>query len=175
MWRRYERGATVAEVAADFGISSDRVGKLFRRYGFPIERAARRTKQVERARELYGLYLQGLTTAEVGTRAGLSEVRVGQIFSDFSLPLRSRAESPGVIRRRERAHERAREMYALYEAGATLEDVGARFGVTGAAVREAFVRAGLPRRRSGGSTRTSFGEPDAWQAPGPGQRANRGQ
>jgi hypothetical protein len=174
MWRRYERGATLAEVAAEFGVGSDRVGKLFRKHGFPTERAARRTKQVERARELYSLYLQGLTTAEVGERAALSEARVGQIFSDFSLPLRAAGEGPALVQRRERGRERAREMYALYEAGATLEELGTRFGITGVAVRDAFARAGLPRRRSGGRTRTSFGEPDAWQAPAQGERAERG-
>lgn len=47
------------------------------------------------------------------------------------------------------ADARVRAMYALYGAGATLDEVGARFGVTRARVSQLFSAAGLPTRRRG--------------------------
>jgi hypothetical protein len=44
------------------------------------------------------------------------------------------------------ASQRTRAMYAMYVNGATLEEVGARFGVTRERVRQIFQEAGIPTR-----------------------------
>jgi hypothetical protein len=55
---------------------------------------------------------------------------------------------PGLPRPPEREEE-IRAMYALYESGLTMEEVGAVYGIGRERVRQLFVRLGLPRRSGG--------------------------
>jgi transposase len=164
MWDRYSRGATLAAVGEEFGVGPQRVSKLLHKYGFPMERATRRPQDAARARTMHALYEQGLTLDEVGERYDLTGSRVSQIFRRYEFPLRvDKTQTEAWRRRREKGLARAQEMHKVHMEGLSLEQVGHRFGVSGAAVREALMRAGLPRRKPGGLRSTSFGQPRGWQ------------
>lgn len=164
MWERYSRGATLAEVGEEFGVGLQQVSKLLHKHGFPMERAARRPRDAARAQAMHLLYQQGLTLEEVGRRYDLTGSRVSQIFRRYGISTRAdRSESQAWTRRREAGLARAQQMHKLHMSGATLEQVGEQFGITGAAVRDALMRAGLPRRTPGGLRSTSFGQSRGWR------------
>jgi hypothetical protein len=117
----------------------------------------------ERTEAMYELYASGRSLAEVGAVFGVSETRVGQVFRAHGLMVPPPDKLPSQLRQRQAAEReaRARAMHELYASGATLDQVGHAFGVTGTYVRQLFEAVGLSTRGPGGLTRTSFGQPDA--------------
>src|SRR4051812_365293 len=102
MWDRYSRGATLADVGQEFGIGAQRVSKLLHKYGFPMERAARRPRDAARAKAMHLLYQQGVTLDEVGRRYDLTGSRVSEIFFRHGFATRAdKTETTAWRRRRE--------------------------------------------------------------------------
>jgi transposase len=148
----YERGATLREVGEEFGISGERVGQLFRGAGLRT-RSTGETRALEReprAREMYELYGQGMTLGEVGEKFGISASGVRHLFEIEGLPLDSRARADASKREQKRVREsRAAQMYELYERGATVAEVGEKFGVSPSRVGQLFQETGRETRPQG--------------------------
>ena len=92
---------------------------------------------------MHAVYQDGATLEEVGKRYGITRERVRQLFKKAGLKTRSRQETLELKRRRDPT---VAEMYALYEQGATLKEVGPQFGRSAERVGELFEKAGLKRR-----------------------------
>jgi hypothetical protein len=114
MYALYERGATLKEVAEQFGIPGLRLGQIFRDAGLKIRSPGRRVV-AHPVEEMYALYEQGASLQEVGDGFGISGQRLGEIFGDAGLKTRSLAESAMVkaVLGRERAEEVVESFYRL--------------------------------------------------------------
>ncbi len=136
MYAVYQQGALLREVGERFGVSSSHVARLFAAAGLEMRTSRRRQYPVG---EMYALYQQGASLREVSGRLGVAESTVSKLFRDAGLP----ARAPG--RRRKREYP-VGEMYALYERGTTLREVGRRFRLSHGRLRELFTEAGLETR-----------------------------
>jgi transposase len=138
MYELYRQGASLEGVGKEFGLSASGVQHLLSQERKKLRSRAQRTalqrKLDTRPQEMYELYRQGATLAEVATHFGVSHSRVGQLFAQAGLRTRRPAEHP------------VQEMYELYELGATLAEVGEEFGLPYKRVFEIFRRAGLKTR-----------------------------
>jgi DNA-directed RNA polymerase specialized sigma subunit len=144
MYALYEQGATLREVGERFGISGCRVSELFNEADLQIRPPGRAPRREYPVGEMYALYQQGASLGEVGERFGVAVGRVPRLFKEAGLPVRPR----GTYRRREYP---VGEMYALYQQGASLGEVGERFGISLSHLSYLFRAAGLrvrPRGRS---------------------------
>jgi hypothetical protein len=116
---RYEEGMSLAEAGKPFRLSSREVVRLFEASGIPTRGAE------EDARMLHELHARELTPGE-----------------------RPWARSPKPVldddRPRRTIPARTQQMYEAYERGATLEEVGATFGVTRERVRQLLKATDLP-------------------------------
>ncbi len=74
---------------------------------------------------MHAVYQDGATLEEVGKRYGITRERVRQLFKKAGLKTRRRQETLELKRRRDPT---VAEMYALYEQGATLKEVGPQLG-----------------------------------------------
>src|SRR3954470_5512419 len=88
MWRIYERGVSMGAIAADFGVREKRVSALFRKYGYPVERAGPRVLRSIRLLHMYSLYERGLSTREIGERFGVTGDHVRSLFYGAGFRLR---------------------------------------------------------------------------------------
>lgn len=143
----YEQGATLKEVGEEFGLTGERVGQLLRRAGLKT-RSTKETLAIERkhrAREMHELYLKGATVAQVAEEFGLTDSGVRYLFGVEGFELRSREE---LVSLRRELDTRPREMYELYERGATMTEVGKTFGVSQSRVSQIFQEAGYDTRQA---------------------------
>jgi AraC-like DNA-binding protein len=151
MYELYQSGLSLRAVGERFGLSEGRVRQLFLAAGLR-RRAAGGVAVVERSVEdMYETYRSGVSLQEVGERFGLSRSRVGELFKAAGLHVRSYSEAGRISFASGGAHDRTVEhpvsqMYELYQTGASLREVGERFGVSSALVVKVFRRAGLERR-----------------------------
>ena len=99
-----------------------------------------------RVREMYALYEVGATLEEIGADYGITRERVRQLFNKAGLPTRSPQETLELHRT---PAPPVADMHALYEQGATLEEVGKQFGLSASHIGELFKRAGLKTRGPG--------------------------
>lgn len=99
-------------------------------------------------KEMYALYQQGATLEEVGEQYGISGSRVSQHFKAAGLNVRSPREI-AARNRRSGPTQRVADMYALYQDGATLEEVGKPYRITRERVRQLFKKAALNTRSHG--------------------------
>jgi Sigma-70, region 4 len=187
LYELYVQGQSIAQAAAEVGIPARRASQLLAECGLPLRRqyvptdfaalaverrereaarartrarvlaqraaererrrAARQQAVRERVEPMYELYESGATLDEVGARFGISGSRVSQLFAQAGLscrPAHRRPRQPG--ERRSAAGRRVHVAHTQYLAGATLNDLGTRLGVSGARVSQLFQEAGLPTR-----------------------------
>lgn len=81
----YEDGKTVYEVAAEVGISRQRVSRALKRAGVQMRRRSHTAKQVI---EMKQLYEQGLALVQVGERTGLDHGTVWHQLRAAGVPMR---------------------------------------------------------------------------------------
>ena len=98
---------------------------------------------------MYELYAQGATLAQVGEQFGVSPSHVSKLFKGAGLKVRRRGTS-----RTSRTRPLIPEMYALYEQGASLREVGEQFGISMGYVGNLFKDAGLTTRAAPAANRT---------------------
>ena len=135
MYRVYAEGVSVAEVAERFGRPARRVRALFHDCGLPVARTAARQRLA-------------VLPSEAELRRATEEERAWEERQQHEAAERERQErrAAKAAERLERAMPRIRAMYARYEAGATLAEVGAEFGVSESRVSQLFQRVNLPTR-----------------------------
>jgi AraC-like DNA-binding protein len=137
----YKQGASLGDVGDKFGISERFVHRLFKEAGLQVRSRGRLSGVVSYPiEEMYALYQRGATLKQVGEKFGLSGNRVSQLFKEAGLEVRSRGRASGVVSRR------IEEMHALYQQGATLEEIAEEFEITRERVRQLFKAAGLKTR-----------------------------
>jgi transposase-like protein len=97
-----------------------------------------------RVEAMYQLYQEGASLETVGGRFGLSSTEVALFFKKAGLGTRL-SDSPMSTFE---SDPRAEAMYELYREGASLEEVGRRFGLSSAQVSLFFERAGQTAPRT---------------------------
>jgi len=100
----------------------------------------------KRDEEIVRLYVEeGLTVKDVGGLFGLTYVRVTQVLEEAGVDRRSRGWRSRWPWRD--SSQRTKEIIPAYvEEELSLEEVGARFGLSATCVRDVLVRAGVSRR-----------------------------
>jgi AraC-like DNA-binding protein len=88
MYEHYKRGATLAEVAKEFGVSPSRVGQLFAQAGLKTRQATEHP-----ITEMYECYKHGATLAEVGEEFQMTGKQTFAIFKAAGLQTRSLIET----------------------------------------------------------------------------------
>ncbi|AWO85107.1 hypothetical protein DLJ61_17755 [Gordonia terrae] len=87
----YEDGKTVYEVAAEVGISRQRVSSVLKRAGVQMRRRSPTAKQIVEMRRLYE---QGLSLAQVGERTGFDHGTVWRYLKEAGVTLRNSSGRP---------------------------------------------------------------------------------
>jgi DNA-directed RNA polymerase specialized sigma subunit len=110
----------------------------------------------KRDEEIVRLYVEdGLTVKDVGALFGLTYVRVIQVLEAAGVDRRSRGWRSGWPWRD--SEQRTKEIIAAYvEEELSLEEVGARFGLSPTCVRHVLIKASVAR--------TSCGRRPAWRS-----------
>lgn len=153
MYRHYQEGATMGEVAKKFGISLTYVSQLFKKAGLKA-RTPVPGLNVYPVQEMYRAYRAGVSLDEVGDRFGVPASTVSQLFGRAGFkPFRREQHPPSKLKTGASASH-VQDMYVLYEQGATLQEIGYRFGVTREYVRQLFKAAGLKTRPRGTRSRS---------------------
>lgn len=91
-------------------------------------------------RQMYDAYAEGATLEEVSKRFEVTETRARALFQAADLKIRTHAQAAAF---KKKVHYPVKQMYLIYEGGATLEDVGRQFGLSATTVRRLFDSAGL--------------------------------
>jgi hypothetical protein len=136
MYRVYAEGATIPEVAAQFGRDPKRVRRLFDECGLEVRRGPSR-------RRLPLPPSLPLPRANSRRPDPVEELRNHTETLNRAKLARREARSAAI---REAALPRIRAMYALYLEGKTQREVGSTFGLSEARVGQLFKQAGLPAR-----------------------------
>lgn len=98
------------------------------------------------ARKLHRRYVKSQRSiVDIAREAGLRFHPVYSAFHRHGLAVRARHDFP---HRKRVPDERVAEMYARYQTGLTLAAVSRLYGCTGSALREVFMRRGLPVRET---------------------------
>lgn len=136
--RRYLAGASVAELADEFGVTAPTIHRRLRAEG--ITPIGRRDRRIARARlgDLEARLAAGESVDAVAKGAGVSYRTAAE---------HAAAVDPTTVS--DHVHERAAEAWAIYSAGATLARTGAQMGVHPRSVRTWLVRAGYELRPPG--------------------------
>jgi DNA-binding CsgD family transcriptional regulator/predicted DNA-binding protein (UPF0251 family) len=152
--RLYTRGLSARQAGAGIGLSTDQVYRILRKAGVKRRRRGSRPPSVgvkQRNREVVRLYDQeGLTLREVGARVGLSHERVRKILEAADV---SRRGGPARFPPREQIAITQQALHLYVEDCMTLQQVGARLGLSARTVERMLETAGVHRRR--GSCRLS--------------------
>jgi Mor family transcriptional regulator len=98
----------------------------------------------ELVQAMYAYYQQGYSLVDVGQRFHYTDSAVMYIFRRYGLPTRKPRQSHQI-----RVEAETRQMYADYETGLSLEDVGRKYGYAETTVWHRFKRMNLPRRPQG--------------------------
>jgi len=153
----YRNGASIHEVARRFDLSAPTVRKRFAEAGLHIRtpgeaRALRNAlRDLHRVNEMHERYRAGATLTEIGQEFNLDPGRVSQLFrqagvSVSTVATQARRRARGLSHRPRPERHPVQEMYALYETGASLREVGERYDLGGSYVAALFRRAGLKTR-----------------------------
>ena len=136
----YLSGDTMREVAARHQVSTKAVQRAMRQMGAQTRTPQERTGAPARVEQWAASYAQGVTTAEIAARAGVSEQTVRQRLRQHGVAL-PRPARPQPRKRDERTVSALVEQYI---AGATLAKIGRDLGVSGARVQQVMKDAGAP-------------------------------
>lgn len=103
--------------------------------------------------EVASLYASGMTQVAVGAELGISGPRVCQILKTLGIGIRYGVGKPGNYKRAV-ATDQHKVMVEMYKAGSTLEEVGAKFGISRERVRQIIKALSVDRLDGGGAIRS---------------------
>jgi len=146
--RRYAEGQLAREVGAGLGLSTSQIYRILCSAGVGRRSRGRvkrpREHLTEREQEAVRRYTQGLAAREVAASLDLSIQQVYEVLRFAGVNRRPPGSHP--------TRSRDKQVARLYvEEGLSLEEAGARFGLTPERVRQILERAGV-RRRDGGAS-----------------------
>lgn len=95
----YQAGATVYEVAAQFGIARQTVSGILRHHGVPLRRQGLSPEQIDQAARLYH---SGWSLARIGDRVGADAETVRQRLRQRGVRMRDPQGRPQVERVRQK-------------------------------------------------------------------------
>lgn len=132
----YQDGFTVPEVAARHRVSHVRVADALREAGVPLRSRMRGPDGATLAAE----YLAGASVEELAERYGLSSLTVRNRLKDADVQLRRRPQT-----RKPTKGTPTSVLAEGFRNGATLAELGRRYGLSGPAVGTRLKRAGITR------------------------------
>jgi uncharacterized protein (DUF433 family) len=91
-----------------------------------------RPQGTKRARAIIEAYQSGMTLAEVGAQYGVNAGTIYKVLINHGIPRRH--QGPRETKRV--CSERNRDIIAMYQAGSSLEQTGAKYGLTRERVRQ---------------------------------------
>lgn len=137
---RYEEGATILEIATEFGACQETVRKALKSLGVvarPFSDHPSTRRPHPHLDEMKRLRAEGATLDEIGGRFSLTRERVRQILKKAGVPTDQRP-----------LNAREREAVARYVAGDSLEQVAQALGTQASTMRNIILRAGHQIRPS---------------------------
>jgi uncharacterized protein YjcR len=155
--RAYRRGDRMDDIAAEFGLCWETIRKFARAHGL-ARRESKRMFSQKQCLAIRRAYESGKTLDEVRKTFGGSHLTIMRAIQRAGGKVRSHSEASVLNKSvremllRKFSAEEAANLREEYEAGASLTELGERYGVTGVTIGKAVRRAGgvirKPVRRS---------------------------
>jgi transposase len=143
MYKLYLTGASIKEVASDFGVADHHVRYAFKAAGLQLKPPRRPQKRRPSADEMYEHYQTGATLRGTAEEFGVPLSYVSKAFEAAGLHARFSGGDRAL------AKQRVEAMHKQYIEGATLQQIGEHAGITRERVRQLFTKAGLETRTPG--------------------------
>lgn len=143
MREMYEAGADLKEVGTAFGVTLAAVANLFRRNGIEARPKGYNLIPPYIAAAMCREYEAGMSTTELGAKYGRHPNTINHLLHRNGVQMRPARSAMRV------PDERVQAMREMYEAGASLREVGDKYGCSDNAVRMLFERRGIKRRPKG--------------------------
>ena len=124
----YPAGGAMREVTTPLGVSTKLVRRAMRQLGAATRTPAERAGYPARAERWAASYVQGVVTAEVAARSGVSEPTVRQRLRRHGVAVArsARRQRPQRPQRRKRDERMIGEVIDCYATGETLAELGSR-------------------------------------------------
>ena len=136
----YLAGGTMREVAAHHGVSTKLVQRAMRQLGAATRTPEERAGYPAQVEAWAASYAQGVATAEIAARSGVSEQTVRQRLRRHGVAV----PRPARRQQRKRDERTIRELIDRYAAGETLAELGRELGVSAARVQQLMKDSGAP-------------------------------
>ena len=142
----YPAGGAMREVTTPLGVSTKLVRRAMRQLGAATRTPAERAGYPARAERWAASYVQGVVTAEVAARSGVSEPTVRQRLRRHGVAVArsARRQRPQRPQRRKRDERMIGEVIDCYATGETLAELGRDLGVSAARVQQLMKDSGVP-------------------------------
>ncbi len=143
----YRQGDSTTTLANRYGVSRAALKFLLRRQGVSVRPPGRPSiPAAELEPKVVQLRLEGVRLRDIARRVGVTGSTVSEILVRRGLHTRLKRGENGAARRKIRPEQEA-DVVRLYNEGATLAELGSKYGCTPTAVSKTLRRLGVQRHR----------------------------